>query len=124
MENLIQYIKNFITEMITENKSSMFYLEELLNGFYDADGLTKVVCVYMFASYCIITFIISIAINLYGNYLLDLFKLEERYPKIAIFIKYRKKVSKYYILSNIISIILISLANIIFGFSVLSIIHT
>jgi hypothetical protein len=120
MENLIKYIKNFITE----NKSSMFDLEELWNGFDGADALTKIVCVYMFGSYCIITFIISIAINLYGNYLLDRFKLEERYPKIAIFINIRKKVSKYYILSNIISIILISLANIIFGFFVLSIIHT
>jgi hypothetical protein len=100
--------------MINEDdvkKSSIFDFEELWNRFETFDGLTKVVCVMMFSSYCILSCIFGITINLYGNYLLDRFKLEEKYPQIAIFIKYRRKVSKYYILSNIISIILICLAN-------------
>jgi len=113
--------------MINEDdvkKSSVFDFEEFWNRFETSDGLTKVVCVMMFSSYSIITFVFGIAINLYGNYLLDRFKLEEKYPKLAIFIKFRQKVSKYYILSNMISILLVCLMNIFLGIFVLSIIYT
>jgi hypothetical protein len=48
----------------------------------------------MVSNYFIITFIFSIAIHLYGIYLLDRFKLEERFPKVATILKYRKKESQ------------------------------
>ena len=60
-------------------------------------------------------------LNMYGNYLLDRFNLEVKYPKIAKFINYRKKLSKYYIFSNFALIIIICLVNLIFGLSVFSI---
>lgn len=88
------------------------------------NGLAKTACVMMFSSYIIISCILSIAINLYGNYLLDRFKLEEKYPKVAIFIKYRRNVSKYYILANILTILIVCLMNIFFGITILSIIQT
>lgn len=39
----------------------------------------------------ILTFLISIAAVLYGDFLIRYFKLEENFPKIAIFIKLRRK---------------------------------
>ena len=96
-------------------------LELLWNTFISFNGITKLACSMIFSSYFILWCILSVVINLYGDYLLDRFKLEEKYPRLALFILYRKKVSKYYILSNIIYIILTCIMNIIFGLSILSI---
>lgn len=106
-------------------KSSIFGfdLEELWTLFESLNGITKIVVTMMLSSYLILTSIIGLGANLYGDYLLDRFNLEEKYPKIAIFIKYRKKLSKYYILSNILFIILTCLSNIIFGLVILYIIY-
>ena len=60
-------------------------------------------------------------LNLYSNYLLDRFKLEEKYPKIALFINYRRKLSKYYLISNFLLIISMCLINVILGLSFFSI---
>ena len=87
------------------------------------DGITKVVITMMFSSYFILSCILGLALNLYGNILLDKFQLETRYPKLAFIIKYRRKVSQYYIISNIIFIILVCLTNLIFGISVLSLVY-
>ena len=70
----------------------------------------------MFSSYFIITNIFSITINLYGDYLLDRFKLEEKYPRLSVVIKYRRKVGNYVVVSNIIYIILTCLMNIFLFF--------
>ena len=105
-------------------KSTFLSLDELWSRFETFDGLTKTVCLMMLSSSFIISSLFGISINLYGNYLLDRFKLEEKYPKIAIFIKIRRKVSKYYILSNIIHILIICIMNMLYGISVLSLIYT
>lgn len=118
--------KKFL-EMINDDdikKSSIFNLEELWTRFDTSDGITKVVCITMFSSYFILSCVFGITVNLYGNYLLERFKLEEKYPKIAIFIEYRQKASKYYIISNLIFIVIVCLMNLVFGLSVLSILYT
>ena len=74
----------------------------------------------LFSSYLISSCVFGILINLYGNFLLSRFKLEERYPKLAIFIKYRQKISKYYILLNLFMILFVCGINFILGFSILS----
>ncbi len=91
MAKLIEIIMEIINR-------SILNLDQIWSQFETFDGLTKLDCVMMLSSYIILTCIFGIAINLYGNYLLNRFKLEEKYPKLAIFIKYRKTVSKYYIL--------------------------
>lgn len=75
-QELLELINNI-------NKSSIFYfdLEELWNRFDALDGLTKVVYSMMFSNYLILSFLYGIAINLYGNYLIERFKLEEKYRK-------------------------------------------
>lgn len=97
-------------------------LEELWITFASFNGITKLACSMIFSSYFILWCTLSVVINLYGEYLLNRFKLEEKHPRLALFILYRKKVSKYYILSNIIYIILTCLMNIIFGLSILTIV--
>lgn len=114
-----------ILELINDEndkKSSIFDfdLEKLWNTFESSDGITKLVWVLMFSSSAIFSSVFGIMLNLYGNYLLDRFKLEDKYPKVAIFIKYRRNLSKYYILSNFLSILLICIGNIILGLSILS----
>ncbi len=101
-------------------KNSMFGLEELLNKFESLDGISKLAFSLAFNSSVILGCLFSIILNLYGNYLLDRFKLEERFPKIARIINYRRKLSKYYIISNFLLIISMCLINIIFGVAILS----
>nr|YP_010130265.1 hypothetical protein KQ422_mgp033 [Clavaria fumosa]QPZ51167.1 hypothetical protein [Clavaria fumosa] len=57
----------------------------------------------------IISSIISIAAVLYGDFLIRYFKLEERFPKLAVFISIRRKFQRYYLNYNFIVILLISL---------------
>lgn len=106
------------------NKSMIFDPEVLWSRFETFDGLTKTVCLMLFSNYIIITCILSLTINLYGDYLLERFQLEKTYPKVAIFIKYRRKISKYYILSNLIFILIVCLMNLLYSVSVLSLLYT
>jgi len=77
----------------------------------------------MFSSYMILSGVFGITVNLYGSYILDRFNLENRFPKIAIIIKYRQKASKYYVVFNILYITSICLINIIFGLTALSFLY-
>jgi hypothetical protein len=74
----------------------------------------------IFSSSIILWCLFGILLNLYGNYLIDKFSLEYKYPKIALFINYRKKLSKYYIISNYLIIIIMCLLNIVLGISIFS----
>nr|UZS77742.1 hypothetical protein [Lentinula edodes]UZS77792.1 hypothetical protein [Lentinula edodes]UZS77842.1 hypothetical protein [Lentinula edodes]UZS77892.1 hypothetical protein [Lentinula edodes]UZS77942.1 hypothetical protein [Lentinula edodes] len=98
----------------------MFDLDELLTSFESLSGISKLACTMLFSSSIILWCIFGILLNLYGNYLLDRFNLEERYPKIALFINYRRKLSKYYIMSNFLVIISMCLINVLLGISILS----
>lgn len=83
------------------------------------DGISKLTCMILLSNSIILWCIYGIIIGMYGNYLLDRFKLEERFPKIALIIKYRRKLSKYYLMSNFLMIIILCLINMIFGLSIL-----
>jgi hypothetical protein len=94
-----------ILEIIKEdiNKSSVFgfdlekILKELWKEFESFDGITKLAFVMVLTSSLILWCVVSIILNRYSEYLLDRFKIESKYPKIAIFIKYRRKLSTYYL---------------------------
>ena len=102
-------------------KSDIFGLDKLWDKFENLDGLSKATLVFSFSSSLILWSIFTIIINMYGQYLLDRFNLESRFPKIAFFIKYRKNLSKYSIMSSYLAIIIMCLINIGFGLSILSI---
>lgn len=118
-----------LLKMINEDdihKSSIFDLdlEILWNRFETFDAITKTACIMILSSSIVFSCLFAITINLYGNYLISRFKLEERYPRVAIFINYRIKVSKYFILSNIIYIFITCLINLFYGLTILEIIYT
>lgn len=102
-------------------KSSMSsILEDFLTKFESLDGISKLAFVVTFSSSIIFWCLLGTILNIYGNYLLERFKLEDRYPKLALIIKYRKKLSNYYIISNCLVIFSLCLVNIILGLSILS----
>ena len=50
----------------------------------------------------------TITLILFGEYIINLFKLEEKYPKLAKYINLRKTFNRYYLIVNIIMIYLIT----------------
>jgi hypothetical protein len=96
-------------------------LEDLSTKFETLDGISKLAFVLTFSSSMIFWCLIGILLNLYGDYLLNRFKLEERFPRLAKVLLYRKKLTKYYIISNSLFIFGLCLINIILGLSILSI---
>jgi hypothetical protein len=104
------------------HKSMLFNFDDLWSRFETFDGVTKLVCLFMFSDYIIILCVFSIIINLYGSYLIDRFNLEIRYPRVAVFIKYRQKLSKYYVLSNLIYILITCVIGLVLSFSILDLI--
>ena len=116
---------NKILEMVTDDddiqKSSVFNLEELWTQFNSFDGITKLTCIMMFSSYFILSCVFGITSTIYGNYLIERFKLEEKYPRLAKYINYRKKLSKFYIISDVLIIVLVCCTNMLLGLSIISI---
>ena len=51
-------------------------------------------------SILLLSYIVSILIIFYSNYLIERFDLEKRYPRIAVYLRYRAKFQKYYILPS------------------------
>ena len=51
-------------------------------------------------SILVLSYIVSILIIFYSNYLIERFDLEKRYPRIAVYLRYRAKFQKYYILPS------------------------
>lgn len=95
-------------------------LSDYWNKFEASNGITQLTYTLLLSNSLILTCVFGTIIFLYGNYLLERFQIEEKYPKLAILIKYRRKVSKYYIVSNFVVIILVCLINIFLGLSILS----
>lgn len=61
----------------------------------------------LFALILIFGCMTSITSVLYGEYLIKYFKIEDRFPKIAKFINFRRKMNNYYLIGNFIFIYLI-----------------
>lgn len=120
--NLLTKIQDLELEKLWSNWEQLEWAD-LLSCWESLDAITKIVLTMMFTNYFILSLILGITLNLYGYYLLDRIQLEKRYPKIAVIIKYRRKLSKYIILSNILLIILTCLMNIFFGISILSLFY-
>lgn len=101
-------------------RSAHSILENFSAKFETLDGISKLAFILTFSSSMISWSLIGILFNLYGDYLLNRFKLEERFPKLAKIIIYRKKLTKYYIISNSLFIFSLCLMNIFLGLFVLS----
>ena len=69
------------------------------------------------SSIFIFTCLVSIIFAVYGNFLIERFSLEERYPKLAFFMRLRVKLQHTYIITNtlfiVIALILMIIVNLI-----------
>jgi hypothetical protein len=107
----------------TDNDSGGFTaysIESIGTNFEVLNGISKLAYVMIFSSSIIFWCLLSIILNIYGNYLIERFNLEAKYPKLALFISYRKKISKYYLITNFLLIISMCLVNVILGVAILS----
>jgi hypothetical protein len=93
--NLNLFEDNFISKLITEFKDYLSTLSiEQLCILIDFLLITLVFS-------CLITILVAF----YGNFLIDKFSLEEKYPKLSVIIKLRRKFQHYYIITNSLIII-------------------
>ena len=60
-------------------------------------------------TFIIVITVINILFIFYSNKIIDYFKLETRYPKLAFYINLRRKFQEYYLLWNTFIIIIISI---------------
>nr|YP_008080583.1 orf230 [Flammulina velutipes]AEF33907.1 orf230 [Flammulina velutipes]AEO19636.1 orf230 [Flammulina velutipes]AEO19668.1 orf230 [Flammulina velutipes]AEO19699.1 orf230 [Flammulina velutipes] len=116
---IILGIINLYPEFLTENNSLI--LSEIYLKYENLNIISKVLFLYSFSAGLVLNCVWVIALNFYGEYLITKYKLDDKYPKLARFINMRKKIGKFYILSNITFITLISLSQILLGVSILSI---
>jgi hypothetical protein len=74
----------------------------------------------LFLNSAIISGLISIVFIFYGDYLINKFQLEIKFPKLAKIIQLRRKFQKYYLILSILLILSGSLSQIIFSLIVLT----
>ena len=88
-------------------------LEKLIDNFSSLNGLGQLVVISLLSNSIILICIISIVYTIFGDYLINRFNLEEKYPSLSKIIRLRTKFQKYYLISNITIIILMCLVQII-----------
>ena len=100
-----------------------FNLETLYNEFnnyiHTLNGEKLISLANLLLNGVIISSLISIATGYFGQYLIDYFNLESRYPKIAKIIKLRKTLYKYYFRVNLAWIIISYSILLLFNLAVL-----
>jgi len=113
--NILNYSQIF--DIIDPNKSSIF--NGFLEKFEELNTIGKLAIALLISKSIIISCFISISFIYYGDYLITKFNLENKYPKLANIIKLRKQFTKYYLISNILTIAFAILIEIVFSISIL-----
>jgi len=111
-EEILDYLNNTKNNFMDNNP-----IFEIIKKFkeYLASLSIMEIClvVNIFSCVFIITCIISILFAVFGNYLIDRFSLEQKFPKLSSIIQLRVKLQRYYIIINSVLIILALLSLIL-----------
>jgi len=93
----------------SNNYISFHFFDNLQQFINSLDMVQTLAVMHISGSIVILLSLYSIICIFFGNSLIDYFDLENRFPKLAKFIKLRRTFQKYYLMINIglISIILI-----------------
>lgn len=83
------------------------YFNDYLNFFSNLSPEQQIILLNLLCSLLLLTYIMSIIMINYSNYLITRFNLEVKYPRIAIYLNYRRKFQRYYIYWNLFSIFII-----------------
>jgi archaellum component FlaC len=118
--NKLEEIKNSsVKELqdIINNSDISSYISDLLDSyrnFIDLLGSDQLVALTNILGYTMILFtLFSISVILIGDYLIDNFKLELRFPKLAKLIRIKQKINKHYLFFNILIFYIITISFII-----------
>ena len=116
-ENIKETIENL-------KKKSIPPLDLLSDWFENLDGIGKLAFLSIFSNTLILVCSISIIYTLFGNYLINRFNLEEKYPKLNKFIKLRVKFQNYYLKINLTIIICVCLIQILLNTAIIDLIFS
>jgi Skp family chaperone for outer membrane proteins len=113
VNNKFDLFINKINTLLNNSGNKSQYLDSLQSFFDGLNFVQNLAIVHISGSIVIIFSLINIISVFYGDKLIILFDLENRFPKIAKFIQLRRKLQQYYLLMNI-SLICIILVIIIY----------
>jgi len=99
-------------EDIDINKSFIF--SNVLEKYETLDAFGKIAVALLILKSTLVSAIISIIFIFYGDYLINRFNLETKYPKLAEIIKLRQKFNKYYLIWSLFIIVSVILVEVIF----------
>lgn len=111
-------------ESVTENSNNLcsdfenfdikksFIGSDLLEAYENLNGISQFAVSLMLINYGVINAVITIIFILYGDYLINKFQLDKKYPKVARIIALRKKFQRYYLFLSFFFIIFSSLVEI------------
>lgn len=96
---------NEMVQMVENSDQNNYALSDIfsnLSAFFDSLTHEQLgAFIHLIGSYIIISATISIIFIFYGDFFIIKFKLEEKYSKLARFIKIRRKFQQYYLLISI-----------------------
>lgn len=93
------------------NKSFIFAF--FMENFENMDSISKLCVTLLLGSSLLVSSLSSIIFVLYGDYLIEKYQLEVKFPKLAKIIYYRRKFQRYYLIFDALSVISIILVQVI-----------
>lgn len=125
---MVESYKNFIDKKQKElkieldniDKSSLFNFDFNFEEFFNSlNVIEKLSVSLLIFNYAIISSLIIFISIIYSDYLIKIYDIENKYPKIYKFILYRKKFHKYYLIISFSIIFILIFTEIIFSIAVL-----
>ena len=108
--NEIADLFNNTTKNFAEENPILNYISDFKEYLSNLSAYDLCLIINILSSIFILTCIISIFMAISGNYLIDKFKIDQRYPKLSKFIQLRVKLQRYYVYINSIFIIFVVLS--------------
>ena len=113
----INNVKDFIRLWLGDE---LFTFLESFNNFISHISFEQLWAVCnILSSLFILILLLNIISIIYSDYLLTYFKIEEKYPKIGKWIKYRRVWQHYYLIFNLLLIIFTTIAVIFINYNIL-----
>ena len=121
-KNVIDFVVNnntFGNHFINGDSISSFY--ENLSNFISHLTFEQLLAVaHISSSIFIFILLLNIISVIYSDFLLNYFKIEEKFPRLGRIIKYRRLFQQYYLIINLLLIILTLLATIFINYAILT----
>uniref|UniRef100_UPI0030FEF895 hypothetical protein n=1 Tax=Singerocybe alboinfundibuliformis TaxID=1346812 RepID=UPI0030FEF895 len=111
-------VEKGIDSLNYETKESNM-LSGIIEQFEHLDAYSKIALSLLFFKSALISALVSIVFIFYGDYLINKYNIETRFPKLAKIILLRRKFSRYYLLWNSSLVLFIILIEVFFCLSIL-----